>query len=69
MRERQFSRILVIAVTIASASDDADPLSRSGRWWHSGEPSATGRRRNLIYRIEFGTSSKWVELLKEIAPA
>ena len=42
---------------------------RSGRRRLRREPGAAGRQRHRLHQFEYGMSGKWLELLKEIAPA
>ena len=42
---------------------------RSGRRRLCREPGAAGHQRHRICQFEYGMSGKWLELLKEIAPA
>ena len=42
---------------------------RPGRRGLCREPGAAGRQRHRFYPFEYGFSAKWLELLKEIAPA
>ena len=41
----------------------------SGRRWLRREPGAAGRQRHRIFTSEYSMSGKWLELLKQIAPA